>query len=505
MAGGRWLGCGLKEIKNSRARPGGDGRAVDSNRFLISLATLMIGLLVPALLLLVIWGNRNARRWFGAGLVYWLFLLCLYLVAVTQQAWLMVPAEALLGIYLSVLAGVLRRYLSQPKSRLVALGPMGVLVTLRVLTVLLDSSLLAATRFAVVIALDFWIASLCIRVGRRHASRSMTLIGLSLAGYAAVFSTRVVEIISSGKVLLWWHESPLYDASIVVHLVAMIFVNFGFAGFLLEKQEATLLGVRNENAALTASKERLNQAIRERDRMLLVNAQFSGIVGLSAFSSSLIHQLSQPLMLAKLKIWETLSSLDAAKKPSLGNLRTALRGLDGQIEAAQGLLNATRSIVAQGEVHRILTRLEDELAKVRPIIESEARASGIGLSITGAGGLLLADPALLQQVLIILVGRALAIQGRNPPDRRQLHLTLWQDGPVIGMDIDYHPEAPTPDRAAPDGAAPDPGDPAAGRADHLAVEMAGRIVALWQGRLDLTRAPESDLARMRLQFERHSL
>ena len=168
------------------------------------------------------------------------------------------------------------------------------------------------------------------------------LIGLS--GYL----WRVVDTIILGERILIFSLTPVSNWIIISNILTIILISFGYLGYMQDKlvRSKLALAVKAEHAEVQrqlAEKHanELDELVRERDHMLMVNSRFQALGGLALFNSAIIHEISQPL----------------------SGLTLSLQMLAAQVESYPKMANETvmKSIEMNEEISLLSQRLEQVL------------------------------------------------------------------------------------------------------------------------------------------------
>lgn len=403
--------------------------------FLASLAVLLVAPLV-AWSLVGDRANTSARWWFGGCLMYALAAMVFVLRQLLPDAATAMLSVAFVIGCLLMLGESMRRELGEPpglpRVAVAALAWLGC-TTLNALglreRIGLDLELLTYTLLEVSL---LWQIR---KLRRRIASRGLLVVG---AGFFLVISlnlTRIVVSQSTGQPVTLLAYTPLSNAAYLANFLTIVMASFGFLGYLLEKSKQRELEEADARARAetlqAAERQRadeLAEVLRQRDEMLLLNSRFSALSSMALFNSSIVHEVSQPLQALSAVIdgYEVdLEREGVELPPAIGHAK-------GQLQRMSAVLASLRNLVAAQtpKVERMNWQLTTQ--EVMPILQSEARSRGIGLSLTESGRAadshVDASRVMLQRVVFNLVTNA--FEALSKADRPR------HDSPEVVIELD---------------------------------------------------------------------
>jgi C4-dicarboxylate-specific signal transduction histidine kinase len=153
-------------------------------------------------------------------------------------------------------------------------------------------------------------------------------------------------------------------------------------------------------------------------------AHLSRVAIVSALSSSLAHELSQPL-------GSILSNAQAGQRfmsqapPDLDEIRDILADIVSADRRAGAIIEGLRTMLRRGAVALQPVSVNESLEELLRLTRSDLIARGVSVSILTSGDLppALTDRVQLQQVLLNLIVNACDAMKSNRPDDRSLTLT----------------------------------------------------------------------------------
>jgi PAS domain S-box-containing protein len=153
-------------------------------------------------------------------------------------------------------------------------------------------------------------------------------------------------------------------------------------------------------------------------------AHLSRVAIVSALSSSLAHELSQPLgsILSNAQAGQRFMSKDT---PDLAEIRDILADIVSADRRAGEIIEGLRTMLRRGAVALQPVSVNESLEELLRLTRSDLIARGVSVSIRTTGDLppALTDRVQLQQVLLNLIVNACDAMKSNPPDARNLTLT----------------------------------------------------------------------------------
>jgi PAS domain S-box-containing protein len=132
-------------------------------------------------------------------------------------------------------------------------------------------------------------------------------------------------------------------------------------------------------------------------------------------TTSIAHELNQPLA-AVVTNANAGERWLAAKTPNIQEAHAALRRISRDASRAAEVIARIRAFLARGKPRMTALHLEDVIRDVVGLVQGEARAKGMWLTVSAAAGVppVVADRIQLQQVLLNLVVNAMEAMGAQP-------------------------------------------------------------------------------------------
>lgn len=403
--------------------------------FILFWAThLLFAFLVPLLLgLMTFRSGLRARIWFGAGLGYAVYLFLL--VAFPPRAFSVIRVVEILMMwaYVACLFSLLLVEL-----RKASLIPW--LAAATCVPVLLECYLSYAehhpaeqvVQAGFVVLMDLSIAFTAALLARRVPSRSFWLISIAGIVVSLVNLLKLQELLLGTGVFsppdLTWKSS----AFIVAHLVAIVFLNIGYAGFVLEQSTRREAGAREGQRAAEQAQREIARLLEERDQMVLMNSQFATMSGMSVLAASIIHEITQPIQALVLAAHGT--SRLAGDNPAL---REAVGIINQQAAECDLIIQSLRKIMSRGKAETELCDLATVLQEIVPVLSSQCRRRDIVFQKTIADRKMLGkiNPVLFRRIVFNLATNALEALAEDVVTPGRLSISLRQEGKSTILDI----------------------------------------------------------------------
>lgn len=187
-----------------------------------------------------------------------------------------------------------------------------------------------------------------------------------------------------------------------------------------------------------------NEAERHRAEL----AHLARVASLGELSSSIAHELNQPLGAILSNAQAALLHLDETP-PDCAQLREILGDIVRHDRRASEVIKRMHAMLRRDGTHMAPLDLRQVVVDVLGLMRSELieRQVTCVTDLGAAPAPVLGDRVQLQQVLINLVVNACDAMAQQPPERRRLAIAIADDGGVIHCDVlDQGPGIPTADR-----------------------------------------------------------
>jgi signal transduction histidine kinase len=197
--------------------------------------------------------------------------------------------------------------------------------------------------------------------------------------------------------------TALSNFAFVVNFVIVIFYSFGYWGFVLEKNQATLAAALAESRAARESEasalqreQAIERLLRERDALIAQITVMHRAAQAAALTASIAHEINQPLAAIRLDLEEVQANgigragqeLDdvghagAPDDPSVRQERTRnliARALNETLRAA-GIVRTLRDVFRCREAAPETRILTDVVASVADLLKRRAAELGVALT-----------------------------------------------------------------------------------------------------------------------------
>lgn len=180
-------------------------------------------------------------------------------------------------------------------------------------------------------------------------------------------------------------------------------------------------------------RKQARERARQQEEKLAATAR---LVTMGEMASALAHELNQPLAAIAGYITGCLNLLGAAR-PAQGDIEEALRKTAQQAQRAGQIIRRVHEFVRQREPTRASVRLNATVEEALGFAEAEARKRQVRLSVALCDDdpELLADPVLLQQVLLNLVRNGMDAMAATPPAERRLDVSVTRAGAAVTVAV----------------------------------------------------------------------
>ncbi|MFO1477784.1 MAG: ATP-binding protein [Verrucomicrobiota bacterium] len=186
------------------------------------------------------------------------------------------------------------------------------------------------------------------------------------------------------------------------------------------------LRLRGVSVDVTGRKKAEDQLAQHRNEL----AHLSRITTLSELSSSLAHELNQPLAII-LTNAQAAQRLLVQNPPDVAETLSILADIVSEDQRAGEVIRRLRALLKPGQTQRASLASNELIQDVLRIISSDLIGRGISVRTTLAVNppQIMGDRVQLQQVLLNLILNACDAMAANPPGQRHLTLsTVHQDG-----------------------------------------------------------------------------
>jgi signal transduction histidine kinase len=344
----------------------------------LAIAQLLLFFLIPALLgLLTYKSGVRARFWFGAGVVYALYLTLLILFPSKEFSAVRLLQMAMLWTYIACLI----YFLLIELGRKIHVGSIVILSSVPIavqgyLSAIQASLAEQVTQSLFVFLGDTVIAAIALALVKRGHGKGFLLVAASGLLVVAAHLIRLEELLlGSGNFSsrdYTWKTNFL----VIGHLIAVVFVNIGYAGVVLERS-ARKEALAKEGQRLAEDANRITmKVLEERDQMVMLNSQFAAISGASVFAATIIHEITQPIQAIVLAVHNALR--EAGDMP---RVKLALESVNQQAADCNAIIQSLRTIMSRGQVQTEQVDLVTLTGDVLPVIQSQCKRRGIALNV----------------------------------------------------------------------------------------------------------------------------
>ncbi|MDE2431197.1 MAG: HAMP domain-containing histidine kinase, partial [Burkholderiales bacterium] len=275
-------------------------------------------------------------------------------------------------------------------------------------------------------------------IRRRHSAIPTTFAELGFA--AAVISSAVrMSFDADGFQVAMYTDLSIRSVIAMSFQCASIILScYYYISISLQRAEARERSVRQEAENLRLQKklaqqhaEETQRLVDERDRMMIINSQFSTLNTLSLLGGGIVHEIVQPLQAARSAL-DILAMQKSARRQEVdSSIETVSRLIDQISEIIEGLRRMIRDKTVDVED----VDCDQLIRRVFPIFKSEAKRRNVHASCViapeMAGKYVRANPVMLERVLFNLATNALeAFEDAEPQteavNQRTFRVTLGE-------------------------------------------------------------------------------
>lgn len=271
-----------------------------------------------------------------------------------------------------------------------------------------------------------------VRVRRRSRGLWVVMAGVGVA--LGVNMVRAFSMALIGYAEPIFSLSALSIAAVASVTISEVLMTLGYVVFSLEKAhqrhlEDTIYTARAQEQQRLAEQhaQALQAIVAQRDAMIVLNSRFTAVNSLAMYSSSIVHEISQPVQ-ALTSILDVLGLQQPPPEPKVAQALERARQLTGRIGQTLTLLRQLISVqpLASGPVD-----VHETVQHILPILQGEAQRRGHRLdwapTAPGVSLVVQADRVLLERILFNLVTNAFeALEGVGATGQARISTALRQ-------------------------------------------------------------------------------
>jgi two-component system, LuxR family, sensor histidine kinase DctS len=206
--------------------------------------------------------------------------------------------------------------------------------------------------------------------------------------------------------------------------------------------EAPLVDARGRHTGWMGSILDITERKRARERARLQQEKLAAtarLVTMGEMASTIAHELNQPLS-AIASYTTGCRNLLATGRADAAEIAEALEKTSRQAERAGRIIRRVHEFVRKSEPTRARVRINAVVEEAVGFAEPEARKRRVKVTsrLSPDDPVLLADPVLLQQVLLNLVRNGMDAMAHTPPERRDLTVATARAGETVTVSVVDH-------------------------------------------------------------------
>jgi len=310
--------------------------------------------------------------------------------------------------------------------------------------------------FAVSMILQIWLFIDANKLRKLYTSKGYSFCTVAFALIFVVSGIRLAGILTgygAQTVLDPQLDSFIYFLTVVFAIILLI---FGFLGYMLERfhTRVEISEGKNQVAAVerdwALSRENLmTEVLAERDQTLRLISRASRIATVQSLSTSITHEITQPLTALNID-FQVFLDMIKDEKDSSPELLTAAERIDREIQQVIAVVQKVRTLINNQDIHLEAVLMHNALRSALEIIEREAEINSVKITDNCPATELwvYADNTLLLQVfLTILLNAVQALKTTTSHDRHIAVSTETEQGRTIIYFDDNGPGIPPEVRA----------------------------------------------------------
>jgi two-component system sensor histidine kinase DctS len=205
--------------------------------------------------------------------------------------------------------------------------------------------------------------------------------------------------------------------------------------------EAPLIDARGRQSGWMGSVLDITERKQARERARLQEEKLAAtarLVTMGEMASAIAHELNQPLAAIASYITGCQNVLEAGTSP--GELKGTLQKTAQQAQRAGHIIRRVHEFVRKSEPARSAVRINAVVEEAVGFAEAEAHKRHVKIQprLSPEDPELLADPLLLQQVLLNLLRNGMDAMADTPPERREILVTTELSGSTVTVDVVDH-------------------------------------------------------------------
>jgi two-component system sensor histidine kinase DctS len=180
-------------------------------------------------------------------------------------------------------------------------------------------------------------------------------------------------------------------------------------------------------------RKRARELVRQQEEKLATTAR---LVTMGEMASTIAHELNQPLSAIASYTTGCINLLEAGAPPG-EEMRDALRKTAQQAQRAGRIIQRVHDFVRKSEPTRVRVRVNAVVEEAVGFAEAEARKRRVAIETRLAKDdpEILADPLLLQQVVLNLLRNAMDAMAATPPGRREIRVATDRGADLVTVSI----------------------------------------------------------------------
>ncbi len=181
-------------------------------------------------------------------------------------------------------------------------------------------------------------------------------------------------------------------------------------------------------------RKQARERVRQQEEKLAATAR---LITMGEMASAIAHELNQPLSAIASYITGSINLLEAGAPASSAEVLGALNKTAQQAQRAGRIIRRVHEFVRKSDPTRSVFRINGVVEEAVGFVEAEARKRQVKLrsELSAEDPEILADPILVQQVLLNLLRNGMDAMAATPADGRELFIRTSRDGGMVTVGV----------------------------------------------------------------------
>lgn len=341
---------------------------------------------MPAVAWALLKGQRDtaAKFWFAGTTCYAVTASLFVFHAVLPNLLSVAIGFVLVTLMLAFLCESLRREFQTGPTpwKWIALLVVFNLVLIAIAYELGGDDVMRCVQLIIISLLDIVCAALLVHVIRLHKSGALMFVLGGVVVVALVNLLRVYKYIETGESPTLLNFSFTSNLGFVVNYLSVVLYSFGYWGFVIEKNRATLVKEVGERARAQAGeteaidRERLTkELLHQREELISQLARMQRAAQAGALSASIAHEINQPLASLRLNVEEAIEL--RRTDGDTARLDVLLSRIADENQRATAIIRTLREIFRGEQSAPELRKVDEVVGAMITLLQPRAQELGV--------------------------------------------------------------------------------------------------------------------------------